>query len=70
MDKVQKYNSFRTFSWQALELRLYGFWAFMYFGSINMFGKVKVKVKVSLCLTKHRAMKASWWSGGIAPGIL
>jgi hypothetical protein len=31
---------------------------------------VKVKVKLSLCLTKHHAMKAYWESGGIAPRIL
>jgi len=30
----------------------------------------KVKVKLSLCLTKHHAMKTYWVSGGIAPGIL
>jgi hypothetical protein len=32
-------------------------------------GKVKVKVKLSLCLTKHHAMKTYWRSGGIAPRI-
>jgi hypothetical protein len=26
-----------------------------------------IKVKVSLCLTKHLAMKPHWGSGGIAP---
>jgi hypothetical protein len=31
---------------------------------------VKVKVKLSLCLTKHHAMKTHWGSGGIAPRIL
>jgi hypothetical protein len=31
---------------------------------------VKVEVKLSLCLTKHHAMKAYWGSGGIAPRIL
>jgi len=31
---------------------------------------VKVKVKLSLCLTKHHIMKAYWGSGGIAPHIL
>jgi hypothetical protein len=30
---------------------------------------VKVKAKLSLCLTKHHAMKAYWGSGGIAPRI-
>jgi len=29
----------------------------------------EVKVKLSLCLTKHHAMK-TWWSGGITPCIL
>jgi hypothetical protein len=33
-------------------------------------GKGKVKVKLSLCLTEHHAMKAYWGSGGIAPLIL
>jgi hypothetical protein len=28
------------------------------------------KVKLSLCLTKHHAMKTYWGSGGIAPLIL
>jgi hypothetical protein len=28
------------------------------------------KVKLSLCLTKHHAMKTYWGSGGIAPRIL
>jgi len=28
------------------------------------------KVKLSLCLTKHHAMKTYWGSGDIAPGIL
>jgi hypothetical protein len=32
--------------------------------------KVKVKIKLSLCLTKHYAVKAYWGSGGIAPHIL
>jgi hypothetical protein len=32
--------------------------------------KVKVNVKLSLCLTKHHAMKTYWESGGIAPRIL
>jgi hypothetical protein len=29
-----------------------------------------IKVKLSLCLTKHDAMKVYWGSGGIAPSIL
>jgi hypothetical protein len=32
--------------------------------------KGKVKVKLSLCLTKHHALKTYWGSGGIAPRIL
>jgi hypothetical protein len=32
--------------------------------------KVKVKVKLSLCFTKHHSMKTCWGSGGIAPRIL
>jgi hypothetical protein len=32
--------------------------------------KAKVKVKLSLCLTKHHAMKTYWGSGGIIPRIL
>jgi hypothetical protein len=32
--------------------------------------KVKVKVKLSLCLTKHHTMKAYWGSGRIGPHIL
>jgi hypothetical protein len=31
---------------------------------------VKVKVQLSLYLTKHHAMKTYWRSGGIAPRIL
>jgi hypothetical protein len=30
----------------------------------------KVKVKLSLCLTKHHAMKTYWGNGGIVPRIL
>jgi hypothetical protein len=32
--------------------------------------KVKVKVKLFLCLPKHLTMKTYWVSGGIAPLIL
>jgi hypothetical protein len=32
--------------------------------------KVKVKVKLFLCLNKHHAVKAYWESGGITPLIL
>jgi hypothetical protein len=30
---------------------------------------IKIKVKLSLCLTKHHAMKM-YWDGGIAPHII
>jgi hypothetical protein len=30
----------------------------------------KIKVKLSMCLTEHHAMKAYWGSGGIAPCIV
>jgi hypothetical protein len=30
----------------------------------------EVKVKLSMCLTKHHAMNTYWGSGGIAPRIL
>jgi hypothetical protein len=33
------------------------------------FGPVKLKVKLSLCLNKHHAMKTYWGSEGIAPRI-
>jgi hypothetical protein len=36
----------------------------------TLFVSMMVKVKLSLCLTKHRAMNAYWGSGGIAPRIL
>jgi len=28
-----------------------------------------IKVKLSLCFTKHEAMKTYWWTGVIAPRI-
>jgi hypothetical protein len=31
---------------------------------------IKVKVKLSLCLTKYHAIKTYWGNGGIAPCIL
>jgi hypothetical protein len=31
---------------------------------------LKVNVKLSLCLTKHHAMKTYWGSGGIASRII
>jgi hypothetical protein len=40
------------------------------FGGSRGHGKVKEKLKLSLCFTKHHAMKTYWGSGGIAPGIL
>jgi hypothetical protein len=35
-----------------------------------LINKVKVKLKLSLCLTKQHTMKTYWGSGGIAPRIL
>jgi len=35
-----------------------------------VWNKVKVNVKLSLCLTKHHAMKTYWGIGGISPRIL
>jgi hypothetical protein len=37
---------------------------------VKVWEKVKVKVKFSLCLTKHHSVKTYWGSGGIAPRIL
>jgi hypothetical protein len=37
---------------------------------VILYAGVKVKVKLSLCLTKHHAIKAYWGIGGIAPRIL
>jgi hypothetical protein len=41
------------------------------FGLMSTFSflHVDVKVKLSLCFTKHHAMKTYWGSGGIAPCI-
>jgi hypothetical protein len=41
-------------------------------GVCNTHGKdeKKVKLKFSLCLTKHHAMKTYWGSGDTAPRIL
>jgi hypothetical protein len=36
----------------------------------NFTVNIKVKVKLSLCLTKHHAMKAYWGSESIAPLIV
>jgi hypothetical protein len=38
--------------------------------TITYFRARGTKVKLSLCLTKHHAMKTYWGSGGIAPHIL
>jgi hypothetical protein len=43
-------------------------WGFM--GNTVMIINIKVKVKLSLCLTKQHAMKTCWGSGGITPHIL
>jgi hypothetical protein len=42
----------------------------MKFGSLFQFKIGKVMVKLSLCLTKHHAMKMYWKSGGKAPRSL
>jgi hypothetical protein len=39
-------------------------------GDYNISNIVLVKVKLSLCLTNHHAMKTYWGSGGIAARIL
>jgi hypothetical protein len=49
---------------QALQFRLTPLVA------VSSMTMVKIKVKLSLCLTKHHAMKAYWWSGGIDSLIL
>jgi len=38
-------------------------------GPCGFLETVKVKVKLSLCLTKHHAMKMYWGSVGLAPHI-
>jgi hypothetical protein len=38
--------------------------------AIKLHNKKKKKVKLSLCLTKHHAMKTYWESAGITPRIL
>jgi hypothetical protein len=45
-------------------------WTFVYLYLVSSRLFRKVKVKLSLCLTKHHAMKAYWGSGGMAPLIL
>jgi hypothetical protein len=45
----------------------------IYRNNYNMYTEwkiIKVKVKLSLCLTKHHAMKMDWGSGSISPCIL
>jgi hypothetical protein len=41
-----------------------------YKSSHSFIHSIKVKVKLSLCLTKHRAMKTYWESGNIGPRII
>jgi hypothetical protein len=45
-------------------------WCFVWLWNLASYTKVKVKVKLSLCSTKHLAMKTYRGSGGIAPRIL
>jgi hypothetical protein len=71
---LPNFSQFCTITWSS--------WRVMYRGRSESFRtnngwtlphcyfKVKVKVKLSLCLTKHHAMKAQWGSVGIAPLIL
>jgi len=40
------------------------------FGLSPFMSQIKIKIKLSLCLTKHHAMKANWRCGGIPPRIL
>jgi hypothetical protein len=42
------------------------YWAIQWISRFHRY----IKVKLSLCLTKHHAMKSYWGSGGIAPRIL
>jgi len=51
-----------------MECNVYEFYVYNYV--IYAYNVCNVKVKVSLCLTKHHAVKAYWGSGGIAPRIL
>jgi hypothetical protein len=46
------------------------FYCFVCYATAYIGTLVKVKVKLSLCVTKHHAIKAYWGSGGIAPLIL
>jgi hypothetical protein len=39
-------------------------------GNTQLQNKAKVNVRLSLCLTKHHAVKTYTESGGMAPGIL
>jgi hypothetical protein len=41
-----------------------------YYNDVRRTLKVKVKAKLSLCLTKYHAMKTYWGRGSIAPCIL
>jgi hypothetical protein len=52
---------------QPRRLRLVRVWIALNWLRMVSIGK---KVKLSLCLTKHHAMKAYRWSGGIAQRIL
>jgi hypothetical protein len=53
--------------WPLVPSYLYGVrWTELPFRCQN----IKVNVKLSLCLTKHHAMKAYWGRGGIVPLIL
>jgi hypothetical protein len=45
-------------------------WVTISFSRNTLLQGVRVKVKLSLCLTKPHAMKTCWESGGIVPHIL
>jgi isochorismate hydrolase len=57
------YSLFRRFLTQFLQ-------PFVFIKSLSTsIANKKVQVKLSLCLTKHHAMKAYWGNGSIAPHI-
>jgi len=60
-----------TFIWNFFDdIGMFSSWMTRWAVLILRLGKGKVKVKLSLCLTKHHAMKTYWENRGIAPRIL
>jgi len=51
-------------------LKRYFIWKTVRYFWRTLYKTWKVKVKLTLCLTKHRAMETYWRSRGIAPRIL